>query len=537
MRARLLALAATVIALAIGWTANASAATIVVNVTNDAPDGSIDDTGCTLREAVKSANTNVPGADCNADTAGADTIVLEAGLTYKLTNHAAPESANVSGDLDITGGGGTTIRSTGPGPATIDADSIIFPGDDAFRDRAIDIHEGAGAVTLQRVRIINGAVSDGGPFGGGGGIRTEGPLTLIDSEVSDNHVARFGGNPQMGGGGILVVRFGALTMTGSTVAGNSVGADAGVSTARGGGITFSAFSPGGSLTATNSTISGNSASASDSNTDVFGGGILYDNGTSMALTNVTINRNSATGPSTQVHSGGLFIAFGGNNPTIRGSILAGNQAKFQLDCGQGSVNADLVSLGDNLLGPAATANCGAVAASNDLVGVNNPNLAPLSAFGGPTPTHLPNPGSPAIDHGGVCPATDQRGLFRAPAAPCDAGAVEVGATTTLPTDPPVTPPSNDISFGATTRDKRKGTATLAVSVPGPGELALAGAGLKAASAAATGAGEVTLSVKAAGKAKKKLRRKGKKTFEPAVTFTPTGGTANTESTSVKLVRK
>ena len=159
MRARPLALAAAVIALAIGWTATASAATIVVNVTNDAPDGSIDDTGCTLREAVRSANTNVPGADCNADTAGADTIVLEAGLTYKLTNHAAPEDANVSGDLDITGGGGTTIRSAGPGLATIDADSILFPGDDDFRGRAIEIHDGAGAVTLQRVRIINGAVS------------------------------------------------------------------------------------------------------------------------------------------------------------------------------------------------------------------------------------------------------------------------------------------------------------------------------------------------------------------------------------------
>ena len=199
-RARPLALAAA-IALAIGCTATASAATIVVDVTNDAPDGSIDDTGCTLREAVQSANTNVPGANCNADTAGADTIVLEAGRTYKLTNHAAPEDVNVSGDLDITGGGGTTIRSAGPGLATIDADSILFPGDDAFRDRAIDIHEGAGAVTLQRVRIINGAVSDGGPFGGGGGIRTEAPLTLIDSEVSDNHVARFGGNPQWAAAG------------------------------------------------------------------------------------------------------------------------------------------------------------------------------------------------------------------------------------------------------------------------------------------------------------------------------------------------
>ena len=42
----------------------------------------------------------------------------------------------------------------------------------------------------------------------------------------------------MGGGGILVVRFGALTMTGSTVAGNSVGADDGASTVPGGGISF-----------------------------------------------------------------------------------------------------------------------------------------------------------------------------------------------------------------------------------------------------------------------------------------------------------
>ena len=48
---------------------------------------------------------------------------------------------------------------------------------------------------------------------------------------------------------------------------------------------------------------------------------------------------------------------------------------------------------------------------------------------------------------------------------------------------------------------------------------------------------MALSVKAAGKAKKQLRRKGKKIFEPAVTFTPAGGTANTESTSVKLVRR
>ena len=42
---------------------------------------------------------------------------------------------------------------------------------------------------------------------GGGGIKTEAPLTVIDSEVSGNNVARFGGNPGSGGGGILVDMF------------------------------------------------------------------------------------------------------------------------------------------------------------------------------------------------------------------------------------------------------------------------------------------------------------------------------------------
>lgn len=534
MRARPLALTAA-IALAIGCTATASAASIVVDVTNDAPDGSFDDTGCTLREGVQSANTNTPGANCNADTAGADTIVLEAGRTYTLSNHATPEDANVSGDLDITGGGGTTIRSTGTGLATIDADSTLIPGDDAVRGRAVDIHAGAGAVTLQGVRIINGAVTDNT---GGGGIRTTAPLTLIDSEVSGNNDSKFAGVPVFGGGGILVRDpDGALTMTGSTVADNLVQGGAGGNTrASGGGISFDSSS--GSMDVTNSTISGNVVDSFVAANEANGGGIFFNHGASMALTNVTISGNSATGPSTNVYAGGIIL----NDPgaTIRGSILAGNQAPSQVDCGQG----DLVSLGDNLLG--AVSGCGTAAASNDLVDVGSLQLAPLSNFGGPTRTRLPNSGSPAIDHGGVCPATDQRGLFREPVAPCDAGAVEVDATSTLPsattpaaTTPAATvlPPSNAFSFGAVTRNKKKGTATLAVSVPGTGEIALAGKGLKAASAIATEAGEVALSVKAAGKAKKRLRRKGKKTFEPAVTFTPAGGTANTEATSVKLVRR
>src|SRR5205085_3011026 len=76
-------------------------------------------------------------------------------------------------------------------------------------------------------------------------------------------------------------------------------------------------------------------------------------------------------------------------------------------------------------------------APSDLNGTSaapiDPNLGLLLDNGGPTKTQVPNPGSPAINRGGSCPATDQRGFLRGPVAPCDSGAVEVGA---LPAGPP-----------------------------------------------------------------------------------------------------
>ena len=46
-----------------------------------------------------------------------------------------------------------------------------------------------------------------------------------------------------------------------------------------------------------------------------------------------------------------------------------------------------------------------------------------------------------------------------------------------------------------------------------------------------------LSVKPRGKAKKKLRKKGKVTVNAKVTFTPTGDSPGTESTKIKLVKR
>jgi hypothetical protein len=504
----------------------AGAATIVVDQTGDLT-GSFDDPGgCNLRDAVTAANTNAPFSDCPGDSGGgtgADTILLQGGLTYTLTNHAAPEAANASGDLDITGGGGTTIRSTGAGLATIDADSVKTPVQGAAtRDRAIEVMENSGGLTLERIRIINGASSEGG----GGGIQALAPLTLVDSEVSGNSVGLLGGFAGTGGGGILLSKKGSLTMSGSTVAGNVVKASPSspVDAARGGGIAVNSNAP---VTITNSTISGNRVDSAGNTTNVsFGGGIFWIGAQTMELTNVTISNNSAVNSAgagtTGVAGGGLAIYRTG--VTLRGTIVAGNLAPTEPDC---STDETFISAGDNVIG--SSAECDHTGGSNDTVNVGNPQLAPLSNYGGLTPTQLPNPGSPAIDHGGTCPGADQRGFMRGPVAPCDAGAVEAGAVEATP--------ANDIAFGKVKRNKKKGTALLPVQVPGAGELELAGKGLKPATVTAAGAGEASLTVKATGKAKRKLRRRGKRTFEPVVTFTPDGGVPSTESTQVKLVRK
>jgi CSLREA domain-containing protein len=421
----------------------AAAATITVNETVDG----IENGGtCSLREAVQTANTNLTGLGlgCNGDTAGADVILLQGGVTYKLTSHAVPEEANVSGDLDISGGGGTTIRSIGPGLATIDADSTIFPGPaNDTRGRAIDILNGAGGVTLERIRVKNGAVTDSS---GGGGIRTRASLTLTDSEVRDSNVALFGGTTNFGGGGILVQDPGALTLSRSTVAGNLVKAAPGVNgdSARGGGIGF--FSGSNPLNATNSTISGNTVDSSGNTGNfTYAGGIDWIGvSQTMSLTNVTISNNSAIGGNAATVSGGGMAILEANgtvsNATLKGTIVAGNHAPAQEDCTQVNPDDDWISAGGNVLGEFS--GCGHTGGSNDLF-FANPNLGPLSNYGGLTETQILNLGSPAINHGGTCPAKDQRGFFRAPVAPCDAGAFELNAPASLPTSPvpPQAPPA------------------------------------------------------------------------------------------------
>jgi len=103
--------------------------------------------------------------------------------------------------------------------------------------------------------------------------------------------------------------------------------------------------------------------------------------------------------------------------------------------------------------------------------------------------------------------------------------------------PPVEP-SNKFSFAGTKLNKKKGTALLKVKVAGAGVVKLSGRNVAKASAKPKKANQVvSLTVKATGKLKKTLTKKGKATAKTKVTFTPTGGKTATKSKTVKLVLK
>ena len=110
-------------------------------------------------------------------------------------------------------------------------------------------------------------------------------------------------------------------------------------------------------------------------------------------------------------------------------------------------------------------------------------------------------------------------------------------------------PTNTFTLGAATGGK-KGKATVVVTVPNPGTVDAgsssdqsfaAGAKnkrpkllLKRVSAAAAGAGPVTVTVTASKAGRKVLRERGKLKTTAKIVYTPTGGSASSQTVKLKL---
>jgi CSLREA domain-containing protein/uncharacterized repeat protein (TIGR01451 family) len=267
-----------------------AAGTITVNTTVDEYADPGPDSGCSLREAIKSANDNVDFGGCTRTGTPPYTINLPDG-TYKLTHDPTPgtEDDNAEDDLDVRAN--ISIVAVGPGVPVIDGN---------LNDRVL--HIDPAGTKAYRVNITGVTITKGKTDGNGGGIFNDGSsVTLSNSTVYSNTTSQDGGgirnkhdatltiisssiysNTSRGGGGID--SSGTLTITGSTICSNTT-------TGNGGGIK-NEDSP---MTITGSTLSGNRA---------YDGGGIYNDGwpAIVLLTNSTVFSNTATGDSGGVHN-------------------------------------------------------------------------------------------------------------------------------------------------------------------------------------------------------------------------------------------
>lgn len=186
-------------------------------------------------------------------------------------------------------------------------------------------------------------------------------------------------------------------------------------------------------------------------------------------------------------------------------------------------------------GPKGEIECGAAG--------GNVFASPAALFATGEDWHL-LPGSVAVDtgsEGDPLTSTDLDGRPRVVDGNGDGSAVIDRGAYELPTPVPVsaTPhssPSNAFKFGKLKRNKGKGTAKLQVEVPGPGQLMLTGKKVKKKTLDAKRAGTLALAIVPKSQLAGKLKSKGAAQTSIKVTFTPSGGTANARTKSVKLIR-
>jgi predicted outer membrane repeat protein len=298
---------------------------------------------------------------------------------------------------------------------------------------------------------IKGNQANANPGSGAGGAIAAGNVTVVDSLLQGNSASTRGG----------AITALTVQLRRALIASNS-SSNASID-GKGGAIYLAPFQFSPEVRIVDSTLSSNASNSggglyvlADSNwpevvriensllvsntATISAGAIRTDH--ALDIVNATFDANSAPG------TAGILLFL--TSATIRSSTLVGDgdgtgNVLFQ----SGSTSPAVTLLNSIVRGTCSFSggppplNAGWVLESPGntcgLTGMNNfPNtseaalaLGTLDNNGGPTPTRVPGVGSAAIDTGtsafGFCPDFDQRGFVRAPVAPCDLGAVEVGA--------------------------------------------------------------------------------------------------------------
>src|SRR5262245_33802476 len=245
-----------------------AASTIAVTTTAD-ENGT--GAGCSLREALTTANTNANFGGCTGAAGGPFTITVPAG-TYSLTG----------GELAVGTTAGTSIAINGAGAATTTIRQAAAPCT-AGTARVFDLDPnvvGNVAVSISGVTISNGAAQafGGGAILGGG---TNDSLALSDAVVSGNCTTG-----AFSAAGISWSPDGTVTISNTTFANNASGQGAGAVLYTTGAVAGS----GRTLTITDSVFTANTAGATGS---ASGALLLGQNGAFGPTFN--LNGNTFTG--------------------------------------------------------------------------------------------------------------------------------------------------------------------------------------------------------------------------------------------------
>ncbi len=446
--------------------------------------------GCTLRDAITAANSDMLSGDCPKGDPGLDVIELSPGVTYTLdaADNVGDDGPNglplitsaitinghgstiarartaprfrlfevaATGELElnhVTVTGGFTQDSSGLGgvPAT---DCSFPPGYEPAGPGGAILNRGTArvihcSVTLNqtgngREGTATAGASNGddrpragGSGGDGGGIANlDGTMTVASSTIGINMTGNggrggttvAGGNAGRGGG--ICNCGGTVTVSASTISDNVTG-DGGNGTRGGDGGDGGGIFNRGRLTAANSTFSGNATGSAggQGGEDGDGGGIFNDTDGTAALTNATVVANVA---GTSGNGGGLLNR---GNLTTTNTLIAGNIAA--------NCSGPITDGGHNLQFHPSSGCAGTAA---------DPVLDPngLADNGGPTRTVALFAGSAAANQGdgAACAAppvngVDQRGATRLGGGgrSCDIGAFQRGAA-------PPPPPDDDDNDG------------------------------------------------------------------------------------------